>query len=84
MIKNSEKATKFFNSFRKVFDKAMTESFTIDKIADMESEQFEDYKALAKSYQEFSELSMGIVEQMDEQTEILNNLQEQMKALSLR
>ena len=82
MIKNSEKATRFLGSFKKVLNGAIADSMTIDRIADMEDQEFRDYKAAAKAYQEFSELTMGIVEQMDEQSNILEELQKNMIMMS--
>ena len=82
MIKNSEKATKFLGSFKKVLNGAIADSMTIDKIAEMEDQEFRDYKAAAKAYQEFSELTIGIVEQMDEQSKILEELQRNMIMMS--
>ena len=78
MIRNSEKATRFLGSFKKVLNGTIADSMTIDRIAEMEDQEFRDYKAAAKAYQEFSELTIGIVEQLDEQSKILDDLQKKM------
>ena len=84
MMKNYEKANRFMMGLKNSVNRLVADSFTIDKLADMENQEFEDYKAIAKSYQEFSDLALDMVAQMDEQTQMLDDLQKQMKLLAIK
>lgn len=81
MIRNSEKTKKAMDGLGRFMNRLMGQSFTIEKVAEMEDEEFNMYRDLAKSYQEFSELSVAYSEQLDEQSEMLSSLQEDMKKI---
>lgn len=81
MKRNYDDAVDFFEGFGKVLNKAVGKSFTIEGLADMEDEEFELYRDLSKSYKEFSALTISLVDQMDEQTKMLEDLQRDMKRL---
>lgn len=81
MIRNSRRTKEVMGNFGKLLNGIISRELTVDAIADMEQEEFELYKSLAKSYQEFSELSISYAEQLDEQTVMLSNLQRDMKKM---
>ena len=81
MIRNSEKTKKVMNGLEGFVNRLLAQSLTIEKVAEMEDEEFDLYRSLAKSYQEFSELSVAYSEQLDEQSEMLSSLQEDMKKM---
>ena len=81
MIKNSEKTKVAMSNIGKLMNRLISRDFTIERLAEMEAEDFDMYKALAKSYQEFSDISVAYAEQLDEQSEMLSSLQEDMKKI---
>ena len=81
MIRNSRRTKEVMDNFGKLINGLIQRDLTIETIADMEQEEFELYKSLAKSYQEFSELSISYAEQLDEQTVMLSDLQRDMKKI---
>lgn len=81
MMKNSEKTKNAMDGLGRLMNKFIGQSLTIERVAEMEDDEFDLYRSLAKSYQEFSELSIAYSEQLDEQTEMLSSLQEDMKKI---
>lgn len=81
MIRNSRRTKEVMDNFGKLINGLIQRDLTIETIADMGQEEFELYKSLAKSYQEFSELSISYAEQLDEQTVMLSDLQRDMKKI---
>lgn len=79
--RSSDNAKEFVNGFGRVLDKLAAEEWTVEKIADKEVDDFLKYKEVANSWKQFSELTLGICEQMDEQSRMLEDLQENMKKL---
>lgn len=81
MIRNSRRTKEVMGNFGNLINGLIKRDFTIEAIAEMEQDEFELYKSLAKSYQEFSELSISYAEQLDEQTVMLSDLQRDMKKI---
>ncbi len=84
MMRNLEKAKQCFKNFEGFYDRMMRDSLGIDELSDMEDEEFVIYRGLAKSYKEFSELSIGLISQMDEQSQALEEIQNDLKILNRR
>ena len=62
-------------------NKETSEDWTLERVADKEVEDFLKYQELAKSWKQFSELTLGMCEQLDEQSMMLEDLQRSMTRL---
>ena len=83
MIRNSEKANDFVIGFGRVLNKVASDDWTLEKVAEKEVDDFLQFQELAKSWKQFSELAVGICEQMDEQSKMLEDLQRDMARLKI-
>lgn len=81
---NATNARDFMQSLRDALNKEVADSWTLERVQEKEVEDFLKYKELAKTYQEFSDLTIGICEQMDEQSNMLRGLQNDMLKLLSR
>ena len=77
----SERTKGVIDGFGRSIDKILGRGFTIEGLAEMEDEEFDMYRSLAKSYKEFSELAVDYSELVDEQTEMLESIQKGMNML---
>lgn len=68
----------------KTLNKIIGRGFTIEGLAEMEDEEFDMYRQLAKSYRDFSELAIDYSEVVDEQTKMLESIQRDMNKLLLK
>lgn len=80
----SERTKRTINGFGETLDKIVGKSFTIEGLAEMENDEFDMYRSLAKSYKEFSELAIDYSEAIDEQSAMLESIQRDMGKLLLK
>lgn len=79
--KTGRKARDFMERIEGLIAKETSESWTLERVADKEVDDFLQYKELARAWQEFSDLTIGICEELDEQSRALVSLQINMKTL---
>lgn len=73
------KAESFTDDLTKVINEEMKDFWTIEKIADKDVEDFLKYKESVKTYQEFTELTIGVCSELESQSRILEDLQQDMR-----
>lgn len=80
----SMKTQKTLDGAKMTLNKIIGSGFTIEGLVEMEDEQFDMYRSLAKSYKEFSELAISYSEVIDEQTNMLESIQRDMNKLLMK
>lgn len=83
-IRSSKSVDGFIKGLEEILNKGLASSMTIDRMAEMDDSEFDLYRSMAKSYKDFSEMSMAMAKQLDEQSEILEDLQRGIKANMLK
>lgn len=81
MIRSGLKCKDMVHGIDELMDKAMAQAFSISSTEFMDVEDFMLYKGLMKSYKELMDVCTTMCEQMDEQSKMLEELQDDMKDL---
>lgn len=81
MIRTGLKCKDMVRGIDELMNKGLAQAFSIDSTEFMDVEDFMLYKGLMKSYKELMDVTTAVCEQMDEQSKMLEELQNDMKDL---